>query len=318
MWIQKAYGFSKLEKAFYEPDLELTPETIGEVSLFHSMAGVHWVRALVSGAMGDAVAANRAIEAFVAHSRGPCRNPDLTLGRASLLLGCCELMEAFPVPWYLDLQPVRARGDELAAQTGALPENPDMANSTRVKSLGVAHGWAGLIYSLLRWTKACGIAVPPLVVPALDELTSLAEPHSGGLRWPIYNSTSARSYMEGWCNGTAGHALVFAWAHDVLGIGQFGELAERAAWSAWSAETETGSLCCGMGGIAYALLAMYRLTRSELWLERARLTARRAAGDGSKHFQRDALYKGAVGVAVLAEDLKQPENAAMPAFEPLR
>ncbi len=318
VWTQKAYELSKLEKAFYEPDLELTPETIGEVSLFHSMSGVHWVRALISGAMGDAGGARRAVEAFVAHSRGPCDKPDLTLGRAGLLLGCCELLEAFPTPWYLDLQAVRERGDELAAETAALLENADMANSTRVKSLGIAHGWAGLIYALLRWAKAREMKPHPLIEPALDELTSLGEPHGSGLRWPMHNSTSTPTYMEGWCNGTAGYALLFLLAHDALGIGRFGETAQRAALSAWSAEMEVGSLCCGLGGIAYALLGMYRLTRSDFWLERARLAVRSAAADGSKHFLREALYKGAVGVAVLAEDLKHPEHAAMPAFEPLR
>jgi len=55
-----------------------------------------------------------------------------------------------------------------------------------------------------------------------------------------------------------------------------------------------------------------------VWLQRARAVARRAAADSSKHFFRDALYKGAVGVALLAEDLKQPETAAMPLFEPTR
>ena len=46
------------------------------------------------------------------------------------------------------------------------------------------------------------------------------------------------------------------------------------------------------------------------------MATRRAAADSSKSFLRDSLYKGAVGVAVLAEDLKHPDSASMPLFEP--
>lgn len=52
--------------------------------------------------------------------------------------------------------------------------------------------------------------------------------------------------------------MVFALAHDVLQFGRFGEVAERAALSAWAAETRLGTLCCGLGGIGYALLPSLR------------------------------------------------------------
>jgi eukaryotic-like serine/threonine-protein kinase len=99
-------------------------------------------------------------------------------------------------------------------------------------------------------------------------------------------------------------------------VERFVEIAERAAISACASELPFGMLCCGLGGISYALLATHRLTGSALWLKRARPIARRAAADSSEYFLRDSLYHGAVGVAVLAEDLKHPELAAMPFFEP--
>jgi len=52
------------------------------------------------------------------------------------------------------------------------------------------------------------------------------------------------------------------------------------------------------------------------WLQRARACLRRAAADRSPHFLPDALYKGAVGLTLLAEELQSPETAAMPLFEP--
>ena len=315
-WSQKAFALSANEKAFYDPDLEIEPSTVGEISLFHSASGLQCVRALVSIAMGDPTGANRAIQSFVAQSRGPCDRFDLTLGKASLLIGCAELMEAMPIAWFFDVQAVRLRGEEIAGELVTLLRSEQMAKSTIISALGVAHGWSGLIFALLRWARAIGKEADPILVAKLDELASLAEPHGGGLRWPVRNVNFTPSFMEGWCNGTAGHGMLFALAHDVLGTGRFGEIAERAAMSAWASEMQHGTLCCGLGGIGYAFAAVHRLTGSDMWLHRAHAAARRAAADSSKHFLRDALYKGAVGVAVLAEDLKQPKTAAMPLFEP--
>ncbi|MGI8990602.1 MAG: lanthionine synthetase LanC family protein [Bryobacteraceae bacterium] len=319
VWIQRAFASSPRENAFYRPEIEIDRDKVGEVSLFHSMSGLYCVRALISIAMGDLNGANTAIQSFVGRSRGPCKSLDLTLGKASLLIGCAELVEAMPVPWFVNIDLVRSRGDELAEELRAPIKSQRLATSTKVTMLGIAHGWAGVIFSLLRWARANGGNVDAALMGALDELAELAEPHGAGLRWPLHNSTNASpSYMEGWCNGTAGYTMLFALAHDMLRTTRYGDLAERAAIGAWGAETRLGTLCCGLGGIGYALLAAYRLTGSELWLERARMTTRRAAADSSKNFLRDSLYKGAVGVALLAEDLKYPDSAAMPLFEPTR
>ena len=319
VWTQRAFATSPQPDAFYRPDLEISRDTVGEASLFHSMPGVYCVRALISIAMGDPACANFAIRSFVASSRGPCRNFDLTLGKAGLLIGCAELVEATPTPWFFDVDPARSRGSEIAEELMTLIQTQHVATSKEITMLGVAHGWAGIVFALLRWARATGATVNAGLVGMLDELADLAEPHGAGLRWPVHNNAKALpTYMDGWCNGTAGHSILYALAHEVIGTAKYGEFAERAAIDAWGAETNIGTLCCGLGGIGYAMLAAYRLTGSELWLERARITTRRAAADSSRHFLRDSLYKGAVGVALLAEDLKCPNSAAMPLFEPTR
>lgn len=319
VWTQKAFALSSRKNAFYGRASQITPDTVGRVSLFHSISGLHCVRALVSSEMGDISAANRAIHAFVKHSRRPCDNPDLTLGKASRLMGCAELIEATPASRVIDFKPVQQRGDEIARELVTLLRTGQIATSTSISHLGIAHGWAGFAFAVLRWARATGKKAHPIVEDALDELAALAEPHRGGVHWPAHNTSKPHSFWEdGWCKGTAGHTMLFALAHNVLRAERFGEIAERAAISAWASELPLGMLCCGLGGIGYALLAAHRLTGSALWLKRARTMARRAAADRSKRFFRDSLYYGAVGVAVLAEDLKQPELAAMPLFEPAR
>ncbi|MGH7714171.1 MAG: lanthionine synthetase LanC family protein, partial [Gemmatimonadaceae bacterium] len=120
------------------------------------------------------------------------------------------------------------------------------------------------------------------------------------------------------CNGSAG--LVFLWrlAHDVLRTGEFSDLAEAAAWNAWEepSDTSVSHLCCGSAGRAYAMLAMYRADGAPAWLARGReLYELAVEGLDDSLGPRYSLYKGALGLAVLAHDLAQPELARMPLFE---
>jgi hypothetical protein len=109
--------------------------------------------------------------------------------------------------------------------------------------------------------------------------------------------------------------MFFALGEEMLRVGRFGNLAERAAISAWTAETQLGMLCCGLEGIGYALLPVHRLTGSELWLESARSTVHRG-GQLEIVPARLALQGYGWSRAVLAEDLNQPQTAAMPLFAP--
>ncbi|GCE21155.1 lanthionine synthetase LanC family protein [Dictyobacter kobayashii] len=315
IWIQKAYALSSHEQAFHNPDLGVEPQVTGEVSLFHSLSGLHCVRALVSMAFGDRNGSHLAMHAFVAHSQRPCESADATLGIASLLIGCAELVEAFPIEWHSSLEMIRSRGAELADELFQMLASSTIDTSTSMPSLGIAHGWAGILFALLRWSRATKAEPQSIIAEKLHELASLAEPHGGGLWWPVHNATRPPRFMDSWCNGTAGYALLFALAYDVLHEAYFAELVQHAAECAWVTDTRLGSLCCGLAGIGYACLAAYRVTGSQRWLERARTVTRRAAVDTSEHFFLDSLYKGAVGVAVLTEDLKHPLTAAMPLFE---
>ena len=71
----------------------------------------------------------------------------------------------------------------------------------------------------------------------------------------------------------------------------------------------------------YALLNLYRYTGEGEWLDRAKDLATRAvftASDPSSwpdSRYAESLYKGELGVALLAEELNRPEFAAMPFFE---
>jgi serine/threonine-protein kinase len=126
-------------------------------------------------------------------------------------------------------------------------------------------------------------------------------------------------YMPGWCQGSAGYVLLWSQAHRTLGRDEYGALVERAAWNVWESNATVPSLCCGLAGRAYALLTCYRHTGEPRWLTRARgladRAARNAASGGIDRPFAMSLFKGDVGLAVLAADLAAPEAACLPLFE---
>jgi serine/threonine-protein kinase len=186
----------------------------------------------------------------------------------------------------------------------------------------MAHGWAGVLYAILRWCDSTGSDPPPVVSDRLIQLAECAQPSGRGVSWPWLDSAAehpAGASMPGWCNGAAGFVHLWTAAHRLLGEERFARLAELAAWEAWEHPSRVRSLCCGLAGRAYSLLTLFRHTGEPVWLDRAWQLADRAARQtprgGDAEFP-DSLYKGEVGVAILAADLASPAEAFMPFFEP--
>ena len=317
LWVVKAARESG-DQAWYKADTPLVPERIGRISPWHTASGVHAVRALLAHARADGREQREAVAAFLKAVRAePCPNPDLTLGRSGVLLAASLVLDTF------DRDPpagLPELGDEILAglweEIDRLPSIPDFFERP---NLGVAHGWAGFLYATLRWCRSAGRPLPPGIETRLAELAGCAQPWGRGLRWKWYGEgTDPRtaSSMPGWCNGSAGFVFLWTLAHRTLGGPDFWTLAEGAAWNAWEVPDGSGTLCCGLAGQAYALLHLHRHGGGPEWLARARDLADRAARSIERDTEApDSLYKGRIGVAVLAADLVRPEGAAMPFFE---
>lgn len=322
LWSARALRDADREDSFYNAEIEITPEVVGRVSPYHTASGLLCVQALVSHALGDAGSQREAVGAFLQRADEPCENPDITLGRSGLLLAASMLLDTLTGESNADLRGhLKTRGDELLAGlwTELDAERP-IALCDRLPNLGIAHGWAGYLYAALRWCRSAGTAHPARLSGRLAELAGTAQTWGRGRRWRWIGEGEGRrraaGSMPGWCNGSAGFVFLWTLAHRELGDPAFLDLAEGAAWNAWEAGDGGGSLCCGLGGRAYALLNLHRHTGGREWLDRARDLANRAAQDVERASEReDSLYKGKIGVALLAADLAHPETAAMPFFE---
>ena len=320
LWSVRAGARAQQEGAFYSAELEINSETVDRSSPYHTKSGVHWVQACIAQAMNDVAGFKQACDEFVRASQDLSTNPDLTLGRAGTLVAFSTLIDLERSMPLVDLSSVRAAGDRLAASlTAYLEALAPIAEEPTLRFLGIAHGWSGIVYALLRWREATGFATGAGLVARLDELASAAEPTADGMRWPrLRQDGRSRSgdFLPSWCNGTAGFVHLWLIAERVLGDEGYRELAYGAACDAFG-PTETGvDLCCGLSGRAYALLALHRASGDEFWLREARTLALRAL----RPRMLDApfalsLYKGTVGPVVLAEELRAPMTASMPLFE---
>jgi serine/threonine-protein kinase len=331
-WASRAVRQIPDEGAFYNKEIDITKETVGETSLYHSPAGVYAVQALIAQAGGNPALQQLATSAFIEASSKDSDKLDITLGRAGTILGSAFLLSAAEASFSPEVQPIerlRSFGRESAAKLWQKMESfGPIRESKELSNLGIAHGWAGLLYSILCWSAVSRDPLPPAIGERLQQLGECAEPVGRGLRWPWDLTRSVNQqggYMPGWCNGTAGYVFLWTLAHKMLGDKNFLTWAEGAAWNVWEAAGPIGNLCCGMAGQAYALLNFYRHTGENAWLSRARDAARYAvvaqkessSQPGYEQFalRTESLYKGELGIAVLAADLERPEQACMPLFE---
>jgi len=323
-WLTKAEFQMERPTAYYSPSDGIPARVLGRTTPYHTASGIHLVRALLSLALSDAASADAATAAFVDASRGACRCLDLMLGRAGTLLACAMLLDALRGRGGVAAADVEGLGGATLARLwrriGAYPPVPECA---AFSALGMAHGWAGVLYATMRWCASASGRIPNGLERRLDELASCAEPAGRGVRWASDGlgpgGERVAGYVPGWCNGSAGFVHLWTLAHRELGQPKFLELAKLSAWHAWEDDEPGSSLCCFLAGRAYGLLNLYRHTGDQAWLARARTLGVRAAsevlteGRGAKYPL--SLYKGDLGVAVLAADLEHPEFACMPMFE---
>jgi serine/threonine-protein kinase len=308
-WLVRAVDSSDLPDAFVDPSLGMDAESVGKAALYHSPTGIHLVRAFLSRAQGDVASLRHSVSAYSRSASAGPNGPDLTLGRAGVLLGFALLAENGTSPPESDISThgTAVYGEVLAALEASTSVGPG-------RYLGVAHGQAGSLYAALRWQCANRLEPLPAIEQHLRSLEGYATRFRNKMSWPV--GPGSRAEWPGWCHGTAGY--VHLWTLCARQLGQrYLALAEAAAEHSFDAAGGGASLCCGLAGSGYAMLEMFRATGARRWLDRAKELAQRAVmvtPPNPESYIAHSLYKGDLGPAVLLAELEGREEPCMPLF----
>jgi eukaryotic-like serine/threonine-protein kinase len=329
LWGERAARDARRDEPWYSSEVEVPPEKVDRISPYHTQSGVHFIKALIAHSMGDIETQQSALDRFVAGSLARCDNLDLTLGLSGILLAASHLLSALSADSMVNIAALRELGNTtIASVWRQLDSYAPIPECRQIRYSGIAHGWAGILYATLCWSRASGASLPPNTGERLSQLAALAR-RSG--RHAMWNSNVVGEQRDdrgvitgGWCNGSAGQVHLWLSAHSILKDHRYLTLAEQTAWHAADADTKNGSLCCGFAGQSYAMLSLYRKSGERVWLRGAQALAERAAAfyrdlpsarDSNVAVRASSLYKNELGVAVLAADLETPNSSAHPAFE---
>ncbi|HET8633167.1 MAG TPA: lanthionine synthetase LanC family protein [Gemmatimonadales bacterium] len=317
-WCEVAKLAAARHGAFLNPRQGLDATVAGTVAPLFTASGLLLVDAHVAQATGQDSRMAALIEQYCALPVAGEARIELGQGIGGVLLGAVQLLECAPPElmtarrhlWQLG----RTLAQRLDASLSALDHFP--AGPGPLQNAGIVHGWGGVLYALLRWCRVAGTDPTPALARALTALARLAEPRGSGVQFPHVSGTGSHHDIPGWCNGPAGLVHLWILAAQLTGQRRYEALAQRCGWSAWEAPDLMPDLCCGLAGRSYALLALYRATGDGAWLDRARRLQQRTA----RTFPRGAsgmlsLYKGALGAALLDQELALPARSCHPLFE---
>jgi eukaryotic-like serine/threonine-protein kinase len=323
LWASRAAAVADAPDAFADAARGLTDAVHCASTPYHTIAGIHCVRALIANVAGDRQSLAESVDAFIAASPVPARDArlDLMLGHTGVLIASALLLDALAPIHEVARQRLAEHGTAVMAAIGeAAASLPAMPDAPGLSTMGAAHGWTGLLFATLRWSAVTRRPLSADTIRRLRELASYGQPWGRGMRWRHTldpRSPEYKTYLAGWCNGTAGLVHLWTLAARLTGNATYDDLADRAAWSTWEHASDSNtSICCGLAGLAYALLARYRTTGDAAWYRRATSLAARAARvaatDPPPH--PDSLYHGTAGIALLVADLERPQTAGMPFF----
>lgn len=178
----------------------------------------------------------------------------------------------------------------------------------RSRYTGAGHGFAGNAGALLSGADLLGAGAAQVADRVVRTLRRLATGDDRVMQWPpLLGVRDGRAPVQ-WCHGAPGVVTMLAPVLEpdpetdrLLGAGA------ELSWRAGPLRKSPG-LCHGTAGNAYALLAMWERSGSELWIERARALAMDAIADVARRREaagrgRYTLFTGDLGVAMLLRGL---------------
>jgi serine/threonine-protein kinase len=324
-WVERAAMFAQGPRGVYDENIGVGPNVVGSVSPYHTRSGIELVRGLVAHARGDTRTLLEAARAYLYLVDRPHQGVDPTLGSTSVLSGCSHLVRSLREADDQD-EVTGATIERLTSHANIVADHVVQqvvrkrrdGRDSLVPHTGAAHGWAGVLYTLMTWWEVANRDVDNSVFGRLAELAGRGVRGGRGLRWPVRINEEPPSFMNSWCHGSPGHVYLWNAAHRLLGDTAYRDIAVAAAFATVEGQDPNTTLCCGQAGHVFALLNMYRHTQEGTWLRLAseRLQNALVRNDAVLGgLWRHSLYRGEVGLALAAVEIAYPDEARHPLFE---
>lgn len=321
--VERAGGRSQPDLVLNVPAHTILPTTAGtdDISLYLGTPGLHFADALIASSSGDRHRTLKALDRFLVESARHAGRLELFGGRAGTLLGLSLIQRACSEQFSAQITDLRESGNSLCQAVLEQIAESGRVGATGPENLGIAHGWAGILYGVMHWLESSGRSLPDLVRYRLEELAAQGVTWGDALRWPWVVTDGSGDvevlFTSGWCNGSAGFIQLWLLAHALEPDEKYLKRAEASAISFDTLPQPPIHLCCGTAGMVYALLRLFQVTDDEAWLDRARHLLENSIAvlpRGLERNNRASLFRGEVGVAVAASEVAAPGGARMPAF----
>ena len=318
VWANKACNYQQHgDAAFYSKEIDITPATVGKVSIYHTASGAHLVQALISSQMYDYNTHYKSVLQFIQTASQRCENLDVTLGKSSVLIGCSLLHKhLLSGNEMVKTQLLRFGNTTLQNIWNTIDGYDKIGTQTPIDYYGIAHGWAGILYATLVWCEASSQPLPLPFFERVEQLLSIKIEEENYVRWPL--SLTENASWPGWCHGSAGYTFLWSALYRFTGNKTFLQTAEKSVSHFLSANKEgtLANLCCGRSGEAYALLNLYNATQNDFYYKSAKALAKAMLPQAHGNQMRNhSLYKGDIGLGILATEIEFPSFARMPFFE---
>jgi len=291
-----------------------------QTALFHSYSGLWFVHALVASEC-DLSSVQLYLDRFVSMAAQPKASFDVSFGNAGFLLASVVLLRRVDGISGVRLDGLRSLAAEYYRELAQLLD-ADLENQG---TFGFAHGFAGVLYAVLRYVELLDLTEVCPGLRWIDNLTKYATRVGGGATWPRVRGLADQEWAKAsWCNGSAGMAHVYILAYDLYGREEDLQLAQEAAYVAGNGISGAYNLCCGNIGQAYSLLKVFARTRNRIWSRRANelveLAAQKAIHyhpglHGHAGFDMDGLFSGIGGIVLLHAQMDKGGDARMPVLD---
>lgn len=288
------------------PTTFIDREQVGEHTLFHHAEGISMLEALIAHASFDHATLRRACLSFINRASARPSAAEFMIGRSGILNAIRQLSYLV-----VEKEELLVAGHELADEILRELEDSSLIADAPLRFIGFAHGWAGILHTLLAWGNAYNNGLAQRLTPFLEQLHTMKVKSIRGSYWPRHlDEAVTEGDFSSWCSGTAGQIILWLEAFKATKDSRWLSNAVEAGNHVIHAKNSQFDLCCGVTGGALSLGLLYAATGDKEWLASAEIILSQAQPYQTAYIH--SLFKGIPGIEVARLELGRADRMVFP------